>query len=91
MKKRLQLKITGRVHGVTFRINAKSLADKLNIFGWVRNNKDGTVSILAEREENDLLQLIKWCQEGPRHAKVKIVDVKKLKYIGDLEEFVILY
>ncbi len=91
MKKRLQLKIAGRVHGVTFRIKTKSLADKLNICGWVKNNKDGTVGILAEGDENNLLNFIKWCQEGPRYAKVKTVDVEQLKYIGDLEGFVILY
>ena len=85
------LLITGRVHGVAYRISAKRIADKLNISGWIKNNQNGTVSIMAEGGYDSLVEFKKWCKQGPKSAEVEAVDSIWEKYIGDLEGFVILY
>lgn len=91
MEKRLKIRIEGKVQGVTYRYNTRNFAQKNNIKGWVKNLSDGTVSVVAEGEEKDLLKLIQWCKEGPTYAKVKKIEIEWSKYIGDLNEFDILY
>lgn len=54
MKKRIHCIFKGRVQGVGFRYTAQSLALKHNIKGWVRNNPDGTVELVAEEEAENL-------------------------------------
>ena len=63
MNKQLHLIITGRVQGVFFRHHTKKLAKKLNFMGWIRNNPDGTVELIAEGEEEKLKQLIEFCKK----------------------------
>lgn len=63
MKKRLCLTIVGNVQGVFYRVNAKEYADKNKLFGWVKNEGDGTVKICAEGEEEPLKKIISWCQK----------------------------
>jgi acylphosphatase len=43
------------VQGVGFRFAAERIALSLDIKGWVRNNPEGTVEVLAEGEEKDLV------------------------------------
>jgi acylphosphatase len=40
--------VSGRVQGVGFRYSARDKAIRLGLTGWVRNEYDGTVSVLAE-------------------------------------------
>jgi len=49
---------SGRVQGVGFRFTIRSLAKELGIGGWVRNNDDGSVTMLAEgtREQIETLR-----------------------------------
>lgn len=91
MKKRLLISIVGKVQGVTYRGNTKKYAESLNIKGWVKNNSDGAVSIVAEGEEEKLQQLVEWCEEGPRYANVKKISTSWENYIGDLHGFDIIY
>ncbi|MDD5760809.1 MAG: acylphosphatase [Candidatus Pacebacteria bacterium] len=48
----------GRVQGVGFRAVAKMLAGKYDISGWVKNNDDGSVSLAAEGEEENIKNYI---------------------------------
>ena len=61
MKLRLQVKISGKVQGVWFRLNTKNKADDLKINGWVRNTNDGKVEAIFEGEEEKLHKIINWC------------------------------
>jgi len=45
---RFELTFHGRVQGVGFRAVAKELAYEHGVNGWVRNEADGTVSLIAE-------------------------------------------
>ena len=69
------VKIHGNVQGVGFRYHAKQAADDLGVFGWVKNESDGSVMLEAEGEEKILIQFLQWCRTGPRYAKIEKVDI----------------
>jgi len=64
------IKVIGKVQGVRFRASTQRNAHELGITGFVRNEPDGSVYIEAEGEENSLKQLVEWCHQGPKGAKV---------------------
>ncbi|MEM4263961.1 MAG: acylphosphatase [Candidatus Woesearchaeota archaeon] len=73
--RRLHLIIHGEVQGVFFRDYVKKAAHFLKLKGWVKNNDDGTVEVVAEGT-NDLLQeFLSKCKRGPVLAKVTKVDI----------------
>jgi len=89
MQKQAILKIYGKVQGVFFRDFSRRKAKELNLFGWVRNEPDGTVQIIVEGEEKDLKELFEWCKNGPNHAKVDKVDVEWLNPTDQFNDFLI--
>lgn len=82
-RKHLNIKISGQVQGVFFRETAKDTAEKLGIFGFVRNESDGTVYIEAEGDEVNLDKFIKWCHDGSEAAQIDKVEVQ----MGSLKNF----
>ncbi len=62
--------VRGRVQGVGFRWFVEREAHILGIAGWVRNNADGSVEILAMGSRDQLLGLRSRLREGPRAARV---------------------
>ena len=91
MKKRIHLIISGRVQGVFYRFSTKRQAKILNITGWVRNNEDRTVEIIAEGEEESLKKLNAWCHKGPLMARVDDIKTEWENYTGEFEYFSIRY
>jgi acylphosphatase len=87
MIKAVRLKIHGRVQGVFFRHRTQKLATRLRLSGWVRNAPDGTVEILAQGEEKDLENLIRWCHRGPLLSRVEKVEVKVQNQLEPLTGF----
>ena len=82
----------GRVQGVGFRWGVKVLADQIDhIYGGVKNEEDGTVTILAQSDHPELLsQFIQEIRKGPsRVAKVNYLDVQ-LANFKDFTDFKIL-
>jgi acylphosphatase len=73
-RKRLELVIRGRVQGVAFRWHARQRARELGVTGWVRNQPDGSVRLLAEGEPERLDLLLAWAGRGPDHARVDHVE-----------------
>ncbi len=73
--KHYNITVTGKVHGVFFRVSAKQMADLLNLKGFVRNEMNGDVYIEVEGEEELLTKFIQWCHHGPDKAEVKYVSV----------------
>ena len=57
MTKRVEIRITGKVQAVGFRFAAQREALNLGLVGFVRNEPDGSVVIIAEGEEQDLRRL----------------------------------
>jgi acylphosphatase len=66
--------VRGRVQGVGFRWFVDNEARKLGLNGWVRNNVDGTVEVLAIGTDQQLSALRHKLQEGPRAARVDQVQ-----------------
>lgn len=70
-----QAKIYGRVQGVGYRYFAEKNAQKLNILGYAKNLKDGTVEIVAQGGEESLQKFIEQLKIGPFLAKVAKIDI----------------
>ena len=68
MKKRIHIKIYGRVQAVWFRKWAQSKANELGISGWAKNEPNGSLSLQAEGNEAGLSRFVEECQEGPEKA-----------------------
>lgn len=68
--KRVEITVKGLVQGVSYRYNTYNVAIKLGVSGTVKNLKDGSVHVVAEGPKDTLLELIDWCKEGPRYARV---------------------
>lgn len=66
----VSIKVLGKVQGVFFRASTKKKAQELGIKGWVRNESDGSVLIMAEANEEALTNFVKWCERGPEYAVV---------------------
>lgn len=85
--KHLNIKITGKVQGVFFRAEAKKKAEELGLFGFIRNEEDGSVYVELEGEEGFIQEFAKWCKDGgPELAateKVKIEYEENLKNFKD--------
>jgi acylphosphatase len=65
--------VTGRVQGVSFRYYARAEAQRLGVQGWVRNEPDESVSVHAEGPEDAVTALVDWCRDGPSYAHVRDV------------------
>ena len=77
--------VSGKVQGVYFRHHTKAEADKLNINGFVRNEQDGTVFILAEGQSSQIKIFIEWCHRGSPNAIVESVKVNEVSKQGFTE------
>jgi len=79
--------VRGRVQGVGFRWFVEREAHLLGIAGWVRNNHDGSVEILAQGTRDQLLGLHSRLREGPRAARVDAVEVSEANPTAALSSF----
>ena len=55
-QKRIHLVVRGRVQGVYFRATAQREARQHGLSGWIKNRPDGAVEIVAEGEEDEVVQ-----------------------------------
>jgi acylphosphatase len=79
---RLEAGIRGRVHGVGFRYFVVSRAERLGLTGWVSNEQDGSLRVVAEGPRDDLEVLLEALHEGPASALVEYVNEDWLPYTG---------
>ncbi len=85
---RAVIKVGGHVQGVFFRVHTKERADQLGIGGWVKNEEDGSIGIIAEAKKEILEQFLGWIKkEGPPFAKIDRVDVKWERGSGEFTNF----
>lgn len=78
MRNRFKIRVFGRVQGVFFRANAKTLAQELVLSGWVRNEPDGSVGIEVEGDVTALSKFLVWCKQGTRYAKVERIESQEI-------------
>jgi acylphosphatase len=79
--------VRGRVQGVGFRWFVEREAHVLGVAGWVRNNHDGSVEVLAQGTRDQLSGLHSRLREGPRAARVDSVEVSEATPVGDMSSF----
>ncbi len=91
MKKRVECNITGRVQMVMFRDFTKRHARRLELAGLVKNNADGSVTVIAEGEENILHLLLQKLKKGPLLARVDRIDSRWKEPRGDFSQFDIVF
>jgi acylphosphatase len=81
--KRVHLIVSGLVHGVGFRYNARRKARLSGITGFARNLSDGTVEIEAQGTPEAIERFIHWTHHGPPDAKVDSVIVNDMNCIDN--------
>ena len=79
--------VRGRVQGVGFRWFVQREAQMLGIAGWVRNNVDGAVEVLAMGSEQQLASLNQKLRSGPRAARVDRVEESDSQPVEGLAHF----
>ena len=61
----MRKKITfyGQVQGVGFRYVANLIAEKYGLSGWVKNNKDGSVTLVGEGIEESINEMLDYLKK----------------------------
>ncbi|MCX5705589.1 MAG: acylphosphatase [Candidatus Omnitrophica bacterium] len=75
MQKQFHAYFSGRVQGVGFRFTAMDIARELNVSGWVKNLSDARVEVVAEAEEDILLDFLSRLEQAfSRYIEDKDID-----------------
>ncbi len=88
---RLEATVTGLVQGVTFRWFTQRSASGLGLTGYVRNNPDGSVQVVAEGPRLVLEQLLADLKVGPSGAIVEDVETRWSAARREFNRFQIRY
>ncbi len=75
--------VSGRVQGVNFRAYTKDRAEHRGIRGYVKNQRDGTVYIEAEGQEDSMEEFLADVRKGSPASQVTDVEVGD----GEWKEF----
>jgi acylphosphatase len=71
----VRIRIEGRVQGVAFRDWMDREARALNLTGWVRNRRDGSVEAVVSGDAALVEDMLQRCRQGPPAARVSNVAV----------------
>ena len=66
-------RVLGRVQGVFYRASTEAMARQLGLTGWVRNDENGDVELIACGTSASLKALEEWLWRGPENARVSEV------------------
>ncbi len=76
MSARIKIHVYGTVQGVGFRYFTFRTARRLSLNGYVRNNSDGSVEVVAEGNKGNLLMLVEELRIGPPGASVEDLAIE---------------
>lgn len=88
-RRRVSIRVSGRVQGVGFRYAAVTEARRHGISGWIRNTPAGEVEGVAEGTPAAIEAFLAWCGHGPPGARVTAVQVREDPPSDSLGEFAI--
>ncbi len=74
----LRVRISGVVQGVGFRYFAWSIGRNLELCGWVRNERDGSVLCEVKGPPAAVEQFVVQVRSGPAHARVEACTLQEL-------------
>jgi acylphosphatase len=84
---RLEATARGRVQGVGFRYFILRRGMELGLTGWVANEPDGSVRLVAEGTRSELEALLETMERGPAGAIVERVSATWGAASGTLRDF----
>jgi len=83
--------VEGRVQGVYFRDYTYRQGLLLNLSGWVRNKRDGTVEAVFRGEDKDVQAMLEWLWQGSPRARVDNVRSREVALEEDFTSFKVRY
>jgi acylphosphatase len=83
----LEAIVHGRVQGVSFRYYTRLEAQRLGVTGWVANQPDGTVMVVAQGTDKALAQLAEFLHRGPSMARVVKVEIDWVEATTEYHRF----
>ena len=86
MTMRYVVRFTGIVQGVGFRMSAERMARDFAVVGFVRNEPDGSVLLIAESTLDELDRFIATIRRS-RGATIERVDIERHSPTGEFEKF----
>lgn len=86
-RRRVHVRVKGRVHGVGFRAHAEFFARQIGVSGWVRNVGSDEVEAVAEGSAEQVARFLEIFQQGPRMARVDEARVEEEPPTGEGEGF----
>jgi len=79
--------VKGRVQRVGFRLFVEDAARRENMSGFVRNQHDGTVEVVAEGDADAMHRFEMAVRRGPAGGRVDEVDTTNLEPSGRFSNF----
>ncbi|MBO0481685.1 acylphosphatase [Candidatus Enterococcus courvalinii] len=90
--RKVKMNVQGRVQGVGFRYTTKMVADRLGIYGTVKNEEDGSVTIEAAGEDEQVESFIKEIKDSPSPAgRVTYLDLQDNPWMDTRTSFDVIY
>jgi acylphosphatase len=86
---RVRFRITGLVQGVNFRSATRREAERLGLVGFVRNNPDGSVTVVAEGGQTMIETLSRFVRGNPSRSRVEHVETEAVPIAGEKEFLVV--
>jgi acylphosphatase len=83
------LRVFGRVQRVGYRRFVLDSAQELGLSGYVRNEKDGSVTVFVQGDDAVVEKFIEMLKSPPQPAYVRSVDIKEVKPNPRLKYFAI--
>ena len=89
--RRLEARFEGRVQGVGFRFTVVDLASKHGVVGFVQNESDGAVYIVAEGEQDVLVDFLNDVRSSPVGRFIMKEHVDWRRATGEYSVFDVIY
>ncbi|ESX17702.1 MULTISPECIES: acylphosphatase [unclassified Mesorhizobium] len=89
-QKAVQARVHGKVQGVGYRMWARREAIGLGLVGWVRNERDGTVTASIAGADAAVSTMIERLRQGPRGASVSKVEIQEFELLDAPIDFRII-
>ncbi|WP_071458539.1 acylphosphatase [Bacillus massilinigeriensis] len=87
----LQILVSGKVQGVGYRYYAQMKAIQYGINGWVMNQGDDAVKIVATGTKADLEQYMEELRRGNPFSRVDRLEYHECEHHDDWQSFTIKY
>lgn len=90
-QQQLRAIVHGRVQGVSFRYYTVQAANRLGLTGWIRNEPDRSVQVVAEGTQAQLDHLVEFLHVGSPHAQVEEIYIEWDDATYEFSDFKIIY